>query len=74
LVLMALAVDSVADSTEGPHATEAKEEPGFTTRRRKRRRGGRRGEGKEAGASWCCERRLLLVWWVRDQATPAKKR
>ena len=54
---MALAVDSVADSTEGPHATEAKEEPGFTTRRRKRRRGGRRGEGKEAGASWCCERR-----------------
>ena len=56
-MLMALAVDSVADSTEGPPATEAKEEPGFTTRRRKRRRGGRRGEGKEAGASWCCERR-----------------
>jgi hypothetical protein len=58
---MALAVDSVADGTEGPPATEAKEEPGFATRRRKRR-GGRRGEGKEAGASWCCERRLLLVW------------
>ena len=48
-MLMALAVDSVADSTEGPPATEAKEEPGFTTRGLDR--DVEVGGGKEAGAS-----------------------
>ena len=63
MVLMALAVDSVADGTEGPPATEAKEEPGFTTRRRKRRRGAGGGKEKKqaplgavsGGCSWSGE-------------------
>ena len=71
MVLMALAVDSVADGTEGPPATEAKEEPGFTTRRRKRRRGVGGGKEKKQAPLGAVSGALGLA---RDQATPAKKR